>query len=583
MRAYICFVVSLVSFLTNTTISSAQILPQVDFGTLPLGSSIDRSATVGLPQFPGIYQLVKADAIFLRITNPPVGPFHYRGETIPVDITSTAKDFPIRFIPIDTGSVTYQIVFERVLQLTYRGVPFAFRDTIVYDLTGRGIALNIPPTTINIPPSTFTFLPINNIGQTANLDATLGRTFGPYSETEWRLFSYIPQFERYVEYSGTSGNKRNPSAFFVNFLRANVYFLISRAEKTLRLPGYLLTSLSDGNLSLESGWNLVTSPYPYQVDWDYTMNVLKLQGLVTRARALTNEGFEASGNSQFINPTQGFFILSRTTLPNLVVHPHIATQFAKPSNRSTSTWTLRIESAFGNSHWVNHIGMDEDARDDFDSYDFPMPPLLPERSVALLRQPLDRDYPFYVDDLRAINSSGSVWELELQRKNNERTCTVRFIPSENYPDEFMMFVLDEREKNLHNVTDEKSFVTHFVDGEKSRVLKLFVGTKAYIENQVRGYSLEVTDYFLDQLYPNPFSHTQYSQLSARFGLPRDGFVCLKIYDHLGRIIGAPTEQFMKAGMHDWKFNLSDVHPGVFFLRMDIDGGWNAVKKFMVIE
>ena len=146
-----------------------------------------------------------------------------------------------------------------------------------------------------------------------------------------------------------------------------------------------------------------------------------------------------------------------------------------------------------------------------------------------------------------------------------------------------MFLLDEREKMLRNVTDEKSCIIRFAEGEKSRALKLFVGTKAFIGNQTDGYSLDVTEFSLDHLYPNPFSRTQNSQLIARFGLPRDGFVRMKIFDHLGRSIGAPIEQFMQAGIHDWKFNLSDVYPGVHFLRMDIDGEWNAVKKFMVIE
>jgi len=71
------------------------------------------------------------------------------------------------------------------------------------------------------------------------------------------------------------------------------------------------------------------------------------------------------------------------------------------------------------------------------------------------------------------------------------------------------------------------------------------------------------EFRLDQNFPNPFNPST----TIQFALPKSSEVTLKIYDILGREVGALVEEKMKAGEYKIVFDASELASGVYFYRI----------------
>ena len=89
-----------------------------------------------------------------------------------------------------------------------------------------------------------------------------------------------------------------------------------------------------------------------------------------------------------------------------------------------------------------------------------------------------------------------------------------------------------------------------------------------------------TDYSLGQNYPNPFN----SSTLIHYDLPLDGYVTLKIYNELGKLITALIDEQKGKGSYDAKFdaNKYDLASGVYFYTLDIDG-FVETKKMILLK
>ena len=91
------------------------------------------------------------------------------------------------------------------------------------------------------------------------------------------------------------------------------------------------------------------------------------------------------------------------------------------------------------------------------------------------------------------------------------------------------------------------------------------------------------EFFLVQNYPNPFN----SITTISFGLASNGFVSLKIYDSLGRLVKTVTEQNLIKGFHKFKWsgkneNGTPVPTGIYFYRI-VTNDFSAIRKLVLIK
>jgi len=89
-------------------------------------------------------------------------------------------------------------------------------------------------------------------------------------------------------------------------------------------------------------------------------------------------------------------------------------------------------------------------------------------------------------------------------------------------------------------------------------------------------------YSLSQNYPNPFNPVT----KINFELPKDGRVKLVIYDVLGREMKSlVNNEFKSAGRYTVEFNGSQFASGVYFYRIQVEGGkgFTSVKKMVLVK
>jgi hypothetical protein len=83
---------------------------------------------------------------------------------------------------------------------------------------------------------------------------------------------------------------------------------------------------------------------------------------------------------------------------------------------------------------------------------------------------------------------------------------------------------------------------------------------------------------LQQNYPNPFNPSTI----IRYGLPRNAFVKLVVYNTLGEQVALLLNEDQEAGYHEVKFDAAGLSSGVYFYRMQ-SGAYVGTKKLILTK
>jgi hypothetical protein len=86
------------------------------------------------------------------------------------------------------------------------------------------------------------------------------------------------------------------------------------------------------------------------------------------------------------------------------------------------------------------------------------------------------------------------------------------------------------------------------------------------------------DYELGQNYPNPFNPST----TIPFGIPKNTFVSLKVYNSFGQEIAELAGKEYPAGRHTVTFNASNLASGVYFCAMKA-GDFAMVQKMTFLK
>ncbi len=86
-------------------------------------------------------------------------------------------------------------------------------------------------------------------------------------------------------------------------------------------------------------------------------------------------------------------------------------------------------------------------------------------------------------------------------------------------------------------------------------------------------------YFLSQNYPNPFNPVT----NISFGISKQGFVSLKVYDVLGNEVSILKNENMTAGNYELIFDGSDLPSGMYFYRLEVDLSIIDTKRMLLLK
>jgi len=95
-------------------------------------------------------------------------------------------------------------------------------------------------------------------------------------------------------------------------------------------------------------------------------------------------------------------------------------------------------------------------------------------------------------------------------------------------------------------------------------------------------NVKITDipynYFLGQNYPNPFNPTTV----INYSLPKSGFVTIKVYDVLGKVVTTLVNENKPVGNYKVEFNANKLTSGIYFYRMEA-GNFIESKKLLLLK
>jgi hypothetical protein len=87
-----------------------------------------------------------------------------------------------------------------------------------------------------------------------------------------------------------------------------------------------------------------------------------------------------------------------------------------------------------------------------------------------------------------------------------------------------------------------------------------------------------TVYSLSQNYPNPFNPTTFIQ----FGIPKEGFVKLSVFNVIGQEIKVLVNENMSAGNYKINFDASKLNSGMYLYRIETKN-YTSVKKMLLVK
>lgn len=95
---------------------------------------------------------------------------------------------------------------------------------------------------------------------------------------------------------------------------------------------------------------------------------------------------------------------------------------------------------------------------------------------------------------------------------------------------------------------------------------------------VVNYNSEIPNsYSLSQNYPNPFNPTT----NLEFGISKQGFVSLKVYDLAGKEVATLVNNQLNPGTYSYRFDATNLSSGAYFYKLESNGFIETKKMFLI--
>ncbi|MBT0812868.1 hypothetical protein KIH41_16395 [Litoribacter ruber] len=437
-------------------------------------------------------------------------------------------------IPSDTLNITYS--FEEV-NFDELGMVFHVETTDEFDNTSISEEKVIYRTYSSAAPLSYA-LPHAGVATEdyrlfsvpldqpdATVSNTLGRDFGEVHEALWRIISLADG-----ELREMSGNER--------LEMGKAYWLISALNQPLNFVGSVarVTPGDPFQLELEEGWNMISNPYPFDLDWDFVAVTNKNLGDVPSPLGFVGDYYE----ELMLRPFEGVFVFSPS--PKQVVLPVGlgAGSSARLASREDTGWKLsfNLGTPSGLSNNVSALGMLEEAVEGFDRYDLP---LMPRMASYVDISFLDKEIvglPFTRDFVSELE--GYSWEFQINSTEEQIDLS------------WSIDNLKSGQLKLVDLTHGTSY-----DMAKTNKISTVKGSEFKVtytsQGEIRGAAR------LKNIYPNPAS----SIVHIPFTLQHDAPYEIHIYDSMGKLIDIIGQEIGKAGEHEVLYNVNQLTRGLY--------------------
>jgi len=85
-------------------------------------------------------------------------------------------------------------------------------------------------------------------------------------------------------------------------------------------------------------------------------------------------------------------------------------------------------------------------------------------------------------------------------------------------------------------------------------------------------------YMLYQNFPNPFNPIS----KIKYGVPKNGYVKLAVYDEIGRLVAILQDGLKQANTYEVDFDAANLPSGVYYYKLEAEG-FSETKKMVVVK
>jgi len=354
-----------------------------------------------------------------------------------------------------------------------------------------------------------------------------------------------------------------------------------------------VTSSLNTNLN---GWTLLGNPFIQTVDWD-AISKANISGSVyvwdhNNSEWKTWNGSIGSLTDGKIAPFNAFFVETLTenpslTIPTSAIVPLENAFLGKETNKETSislALILSDNTELSNKAWIQ---FSESGNLGIDANDaLKLSPLATNyvqigtvlkdgKVLDINHLPTSNSYIELPIELRSSHTGAH--SITLDRSQIPASWEIRLYDAETGKevslDKTYGFTLANDAKKSSISANQKPSIEALQQSSTRFTLRIS-GITTTTEEPVKNYTLA-----LNQNYPNPFNPTT----NLSFSLAKPGFVSIKVYDIMGRLISEPVSSVFKAGEYNQNFNASRLSSGIYFYTMSIDGNIYKTMKMTLIK
>jgi Secretion system C-terminal sorting domain len=432
--------------------------------------------------------------------------------------------------------------------------------------------------TINLSQS-FTFSDASKqssykmIGIPGQTNISISQFMSGSNNSDWKAFYDNGASSNYlIEYNGTSQ---------FNLGQGKGFWILSKSQINIsgQASAATLVNGNNFNLSVHSGWNIITNPFDKDVDWSL---VQSNNALPENAVLYSWNGSSWSQTSTF-SAYNGYYFNNIYNLTSInIPYDFTNSGIGKAITNDQDSKILKL-SLLQNNNVENasiEIGINKNAKTGLDKYDLFAPPGDFDNSrIEINEENLKTNYKELFADFRPALNDEQIYELKVKNINGGNlSFTVEGI--DNFTGYEIYLINDE----LNSYYDLRKNNTVTINSfSENYILKLVIAKKDSMEHIAN--NLTPKFYNLDQNYPNPFNPTTVIRYSVPAGVVNSNAsirVMLKVYDILGNEITTLVNGEKQPGTYEVRFDGSKLASGIYFYRLNA-GDFSQTKKMILLK
>jgi hypothetical protein len=432
--------------------------------------------------------------------------------------------------------------------------------------------------------------------------AAIADDLGGVDNTLWRLFGYDAVDQTYVELP------RNRERAFT---QGRAYWLIAREGHRVDIAdddGLTAATNEPFVILLEPGYNLVSNPFAFEVDW----SKFTVQDSLTATDSLAATIVEppvrwipGSGyryDTKTLAPFDGYWINNLTDGPVRLGIPPWDARVAPPgvarSSDGDGAWTLTVRASMDDAAVVPavaELGARAGADGAWDRYDRTMPPPAPQRGLGVCfpHGEWDTRPGRYARDVRPESAlQGTVARFDVAKnfsvESGGDAVTLAIEGIDALPATVAAELVDgtlSRRIDLRARAEYTCLLAVKEPGRRADDARfaLIVGDADFVSAQASALVNLPGRTVLHQNHPNPFNPATV----IRYDLAEPARVTVRVYDVRGALVRVLEDRTRGIGRYEVGWDGTDergtrVASGVYFYRLTA-GRFSATRKMVVLK